>query len=136
MKIKTLLTLAAAALSLSAGLAQALTVAPYSAEALAKAQQAGEPVALHFHASWCPTCISQDKALDALKADAKANAELNMTVLQADYDKERDLKKQLKVRTQSTLIVYRGATERARSVGETGAGELKAALQAALKPAQ
>ncbi len=45
-----------------APLVQALTVSPYSAEALAAAQQAGKPVAVHFHADWCPTCKQQEKA--------------------------------------------------------------------------
>jgi thioredoxin 1 len=118
----------AAALALAASLAQALTVVPYSAAGLAAAQKAGAPVALHFHASWCPTCRAQDKAFQALKADPA----LNLTVMQADFDTEKALEKALKVNAQSTLIVYRGPTERARSTGETDPAKLKALLQGAL----
>lgn len=121
-------TIAATALYLAASMAQALTLAPYSAAALAEAQKAGQPVALHFHATWCSTCKAQDQAFNALQADPS----LKLTILQVDYDTEVDLKKQLKVRSQSTLIVYRGATERARLAGETQADKLKAALQTAL----
>ncbi|MFM9914376.1 MAG: thioredoxin family protein [Rhizobacter sp.] len=121
-------TLAATALLLAASMTQALTLAPYSAAALAEAQKAGEPVALHFHADWCTTCKAQDKALTELQADPS----LKLTVLRVDYDKEVDLKQQLKVRSQSTLIVYRGATERARLAGETQPDKLKAALKTAL----
>jgi thioredoxin 1 len=116
------------ALSTLAAAAHALTVAPYSAQALAAAQQAGEPVVLHFHATWCPTCRAQDKAFEALKSDPA----LKLTVLQADYDKEKALEKQLRVGAQSTLIVYHGAEERARGTGETDPQKLKALLARAL----
>ena len=119
---------AVAALVLSGSFAHALTVVPYSAAALAAAQKAGEPVVLHFHASWCPTCRAQDKAFEALKADPS----LKLTLMQADYDTEKPLEKQLKVNAQSTLIVYRGATERTRSTGETDPARLKTLLQSAL----
>ena len=32
-------------------------------------EKAGQPVALHFRADWCPTCRAQDKALQSLKAE-------------------------------------------------------------------
>lgn len=120
--------LAAAALALCASFAQALTVVPYSAAALAAAEKAGEPVVLHFHASWCPTCRAQDKVFETLKADPS----LKLTLMEADYDTEKPLEKQLKVNAQSTLIVYHGATERTRSTGETDPARLKALLQGAL----
>lgn len=120
--------LIASTLWFAASLAQALTIAPYSAAALEAAQKADAPVALHFHAPWCPTCKAQSKTLNDLKSDAA----LDITVLTVDYDREVELRKQLKVRSQSTLIVYRGAVERARLAGETQAEPLKAALQAAL----
>ena len=55
--------LMSAALLASATAAQALDIKPYTATALAAAQQAGKPVALHFHADWCPTCKAQAKSL-------------------------------------------------------------------------
>ena len=109
-------------------LAQALTVAPYSAQALADAQKAGQPVAVHFHASWCPTCRAQDKVFESLKADPS----LNLTLLQADYDTETALKQALHVTAQSTVIVWRGTVEKARAVGQTDAAALKTTLQSAL----
>ncbi len=125
--MKMIRLLLIAALAAAATWAQALTVAPYSEKALSAAQNAGQPVALHFHASWCPTCRAQDKAFEALKADPA----LNLTVLQADYDDERELKRALNIRTQATLIVYHGKEERTRVIGETAPDKLKAALQTA-----
>lgn len=121
-------SLFAAALSTLAPLAQALETQPYTAQALAAAQQAGQPVALHFHADWCPTCRQQTTVLNQLKADPA----LKLTVLVVDYDNEKDLRKALQVRTQSTFIIYKGATEKARIAGETAPDKIRAALQAAL----
>lgn len=109
--------------------AQALEIKPFSAAALASAQKAGQPVAVHFHAEWCPTCRKQSTVLTELKADKSLEA---VTVLVADYDAERELRKTLKVRTQSTLVVFKGATERARVAGETDSAKLAATLRSAL----
>lgn len=120
--------LAMLALLLSLGSAQALNIQPYSPAALQAAQQAGRPVALHFHADWCPTCRAQEKVFQSLKGDSS----LPLTLLVVNYDKERELKRALKVRAQSTLIVYRGSQETRRSGGETEAAVLRDALKSAL----
>ena len=118
----------AAPLLLAATLSHALTVTPYTPAALAAAQKAGEPLVLHFHASWCPTCRAQDKAFEALKSVPS----LKLTLMEVDYDAEKALEKQMKVTAQSTLIVFHGATERGRSTGETDPARLKSTLQGAL----
>jgi len=118
----------AASLLLAASLSHALTITPYSPAALAAAQQAGEPVVLHFHASWCPTCRAQDKVFDSLKSDPA----LKVALMEVDYDKEKAFEKQMKVTAQSTLIVFHGATERSRSTGETDPAKLKSTLQKAI----
>jgi thioredoxin 1 len=120
--------LLATALFAAATWAQALTLAPYTPQALADAQQAGKPVAVHFHAEWCPTCKQQEKALAQLKTEAG----LDITVLVADYDNVKDLRKAMKVRSQSTLVVFRGTEERARLGGDTAADKIRAALKTAL----
>lgn len=111
-----------------APLVHALTVSPYSAEALAAAQQAGQPVAVHFHADWCPTCKQQEKVLAQLKTESQ----LEVLVLVADYDKEKDLRRAMKVRTQSTIVVFRGSAEKARLAGDTDVDAIRSALQRAL----
>jgi len=120
--------LASAALALAASTAGALDIQPYTPQALSAAQQAGKPVALHFHADWCPTCRAQEKVFKGLKPDTS----LDLRLLVVDYDKERALKQSLRVRTQSTLIVYRGDKETARLAGETDEASLRAALKSAL----
>lgn len=111
------------------GIAHAIDIQPFDAAALAKLQAAGKPVALHFHADWCPTCVNQTRALEQLKAGGQLQG---MTVLVADYDKEKDLKRQYKVRSQSVLVVFKGATEVARSAGQTRPEQIQQALAKAL----
>ena len=125
---RTLHTLAAATLLGLAGLAQALETQPYSAAALSAAQQAGKPVAVHFHADWCGTCKQQEGALAKLKAEPG----LDLTVLVANYDQEKDLRKAMNVRMQSTFVVFKGPQEKARLAGETSPDKIRAAFKAAL----
>lgn len=105
-----------------------IVVAPmcqYSAvDRFAAHQKAGEAVVLHFHADWCPVCRAQSKVLNGWQGDAAVPG----TVLVVNYDKERDLKRQLGVRTQSTLIAYKGTAEKARLAGETDASALRTLL--------
>lgn len=117
-----------ALLAFGAIAAQALDIQPYSAAALAQAQSANKPVAVHFHAAWCPTCRAQEKVLQDLKAEAG----LDLTVLVANYDTEKDLKRRFNVRAQSTLVVLQGAKETYRVVGETAPGGIRGALKSAL----
>lgn len=112
----------------AASFAHALEVKPYSAAALAEAQKADKPVALHFRADWCPTCRAQDKVLESLKAEPG----LDLTVLAVDYDNEKDLKKQFNIRTQSTLVLLHGQKEVGRSLNDTTAAGLRTALKSAL----
>lgn len=113
---------------IAAASAHALEVAPYSPAALAQAQQSGKSYALHFHADWCPVCRAQTKVIDALKADPK----LALRVFVVNYDKEKSLRKQYGVRTQSTLIAFSGKLETGRLAGETDPETIRATLASAL----
>ena len=125
--MKIIQLLAGLALSAAARLAFALDIQPYSPETLVAKQKAGEAVALHFHADWCPTCRAQEKVFNGWKGDASVPG----TLLIVNYDKERELKRQLGVRTQSTVIVYKGNKETGRLAGETDPKALRAVLDSA-----
>jgi len=112
----------------AATLAHALEVKPFSAAALAAAEKANQPVALQFHADWCPTCRTQDKVIQGLMTEKG----LDLTILKVNYDTERDLKRRFKVNTQSTLIVLRGQKETARSVNDTTVDGIRGSLKTAL----
>lgn len=108
--------------------AQALEVVPYSEASFSAAQQSGKSSALHFYAPWCPTCRAQKNVLNELKNEGN----LNLTVFVADYDSEKALEKQLNVRIQSTFIIYKGTTEKARLAGQTSITDIRAALKEGL----
>lgn len=111
------------------GLARALDIQPYSAAALQQAQAAGKPVAVHFHADWCSTCKAQEQVFKSLQGDPQLKG---ITLLVANYDDERDLKKAMNVRAQSVVVIFKGSKETARIGGETKTEKLKAALLTAL----
>ena len=110
-------------------LARALDIQPYTANGLQQAQSAGKPVAVHFHADWCSTCKAQEKAFNGLRGDPQLKG---LTLLVANYDTERDLKKAMNVRSQSVVVVFKGSKETARIGGETQPEKIKAALVTAL----
>lgn len=119
----------ASALLVASSWAQALEVNPYTEQALQQLKQAGSAVAVFFHADWCPTCRKQAESLDVLKADPALQ---DMTVLVADYDREKDLRRDLKVRSQSIMVVYSGDIEVTRVLGQTEPEAIKSAFTKAL----
>lgn len=119
----------AASLILLAGSAHALTIKPFTDADFAAAQATGKPVAVHFTATWCPTCKAQDKSLAALAADPALK---DVTILKSDYDQSKATQKQMNVRSQSTFVVFKGKTEVARNSGATDAPEIKTLLTKAL----
>jgi thioredoxin len=124
-------------LSIAALAASAAAVAPalcatqqtFDAKAFAEAQAAGKPILVAVHASWCPTCKAQAPILGKLLADPKFK---DLVFLVVDFDAQKDVVKRFGVRTQSTLIAFNGATERARSVGDTNADSIAALMNKAL----
>lgn len=115
-------------MSLWAPFAAALEIVPFSAEALAQAQRAGAPIALHFHSKSCGTCRLQAKAFDAMRTDT----ELALTLLVVDFDEDRETSRAFRVMAPGALIVLRGSVERARLLGVVEPERLRAALRSAL----
>jgi thiol-disulfide isomerase/thioredoxin len=125
----TLLFLSLAAFLVWALPASAGMERPFDAKAFAAAQDAGKPVLVEIHAGWCPTCKAQKPILDKLSGEPKYSGVERFRV---DFDDQKDVVKQFKAQVQSTLIVYRGRNEAARSVGETDEGRIRALLDKAL----
>lgn len=55
----------------------------------------------------------------------------NVAVFRVDFDTSKDLLRQWKVAQQSTLIAFKGRTERRRSVAETQPDALRMVFEAA-----
>jgi Thiol:disulfide interchange protein len=91
-------------------------IKPYSQAEFDRLVAEGKPVLLDIHADWCPTCKQQDPIVHHLMGEA---AYKDVTTLTVDFDTEKALLKTYNVRTQSTLIVFRGSKEVGHSVGDT-----------------
>jgi thioredoxin 1 len=128
-KRTALVCLAVSSLVFLASAAHAMTIKPFSDAEFAQLQAAGKPVAVHFTATWCPTCKAQDKSLAVLATDPALK---DVTILKSDYDQSKALQKQMNVKSQSTFVVFKGKAEVARNAGATDAPEIKTLLTKAL----
>ena len=125
-------SLSAAAFSLMlicfAALASSAEV-PLDQAAFDATRAAGKPVAVVFHADWCPTCRAQAPVLKELAQSTELKP---VTLYVADFDTEKALKKSLGVTTQSTIVVFKNGREIARSTGDTQQDSLAALLRHAI----
>ncbi|PYN96328.1 MAG: thiol reductase thioredoxin [Candidatus Rokuibacteriota bacterium] len=121
-----LLTIVAA---LMPALSLAGPVAKYNKQALEQAQDAGKPIIVFVTASWCPNCRAQQPIVDTLTKDPAFSEAVLFVV---DYDSEKQALRELNVTMQSTLIAFRGKTERKRSTAVTDPEQIRALFQSAL----
>lgn len=105
------------------------TVAPFSEAAFKSAQVAGRPILVEIHADWCPTCKAQKPILDRLTSDAKFK---EFQVFRVDFDAQKAEVKKFGAQMQSTLIVFKGAKETGRSVGDTNEASIASLLDKGL----
>lgn len=96
----------------------AFTAQPFSQAAFDAALAAKKPVLLHVTAPWCPTCKAQKPILSRLSGSAKFK---DVVAFDIDFDTQKDVLRTLNVRSQSTLIAYKGGREIGRSTGDTTA---------------
>jgi thiol-disulfide isomerase/thioredoxin len=90
---------------------------------------AGKPVAVVFHADWCPTCRAQAPLLKELTQTPELKG---LTLFVANFDTEKALKKSLGVTQQSTVVVFKEGKEGGRSTGDTQQANLAALLRRAI----
>ena len=109
--------------------ALANTATPFSDAAFKAAQASGSPILVEIHADWCPTCKAQQPILDKLTSDAKFK---DLKVFRVDFDSQNAVVRQFGAQMQSTLIVYKGATEKGRSVGDTKQASIATLLDKSL----
>lgn len=123
--------LVAGALALVAPLSPswANSAVPFSAEAFKAAQAAGSPILVEIHADWCPTCKAQNPILDKLTSAAKFKG---LKIFRVDFDAQKPVVKEFGAQMQSTLIVFKGAAEQGRSVGDTKEASIAALLDKSL----
>lgn len=127
--MKIWLKRACATLALIFSIGAAAGEQPYDKAAFEKSLAEGKPVIVDFYADWCPTCKTQKPIVLELMRDAKMK---DVTLYVADFDKEKELKKALRVSQQSTFVVFKGGKEVARSTGQTRKADLAAVFAKAL----
>ncbi|GAC1581067.1 MAG: hypothetical protein NVS3B5_14980 [Sphingomicrobium sp.] len=120
-----ILAISALAMTLFATLASTAEL-PFDQARFSADQAAGKPLAVVFHAPWCPTCRAQAPLLKSLAEQPEFSP---VTVYVADFDAEKTLATSLGVTTQSTIVVFKGRQERARSTGDTDRDSLAALLR-------
>ena len=122
--IKHIISLAAVVSALMVMTTLALAGEPkaFDQEAFMKARAEGKTVAIAFHADWCAVCKKQAAVIPLVLKEDKFQKVVAFT---ADYDKEKELKEQLKVSGQSTLVVFKGEREVGREQGITAAAAIE-----------
>ena len=110
-------------------LAFAAETKTFDSGSFAAAQNAGKPILVAIHASWCPTCKAQKPILSELMAEPKFKDLIYFVV---DFDTQKDAVKYFGARMQSTLIAFKGTTETGRSVGDTERASIAALLNKTL----
>ncbi|WP_437416613.1 thioredoxin family protein [Sinorhizobium meliloti] len=115
--------------ALTAATAFAGELKPFETTAFEAAQQAGNPIVVDIWASWCPTCAAQEPIVEKLAASPDFS---EVTVFKVDFDKQKDVVQALGAQRQSTLIAFKGASETARSVGDTDPASIETLFRSAL----
>jgi thioredoxin 1 len=112
-----------------AGPALAIETKTFDPRAFAEAQKAGKPIFVAVHASWCQTCKAQTPILSELMSTPKFK---DLVYFVVDFDGQKEAVRSFGVRTQSTLIAFRGDKETGRSVGDTNRASIAALLDKTL----
>jgi thiol-disulfide isomerase/thioredoxin len=107
----------------------ALDIVPYEADKFVQARATGKTIAIQFHSGWCPVCVMQERGVRSLQQDRDL---ADVTVFQADFTKEEALRKQFNVTSFSTLVIFKGNVERARTTGDFRPEQLKPLFAKAL----
>jgi thiol-disulfide isomerase/thioredoxin len=96
---------------------------PFDAKAFQSSQAAEKAILVDVTASWCPTCRRQRPTVEQIEKERP-----DLVVYEVDFDTAKDLLKQFRVQYQSTLIVFHGTKEVARSTGETDPALIRALI--------
>ena len=93
----------------------------FDAKAFQQAQTAGKSILIDVFATWCPICRQQRPIVQEIEKQKP-----NLVVYEVDFDTAKNVLKRFRVQYQSTLIMFRVATEVGRSTGETDPTQIRA----------
>ncbi len=101
----------------------------YDAAEFAMAQGKGKTIVVDVYADWCPTCRAQAPILDELRSE-KASG--NVQFVKVNFDDEKAFLRKHRIPRQSTVLVFKGEKEVARTIAETNRTRLRSAILKAL----
>lgn len=131
--MKSLKTLVLAIVALFAVVPMAASAAvswtDYTPGAFTAAQQQGKIIVVDVHADWCPTCRAQQPILDELRKDERLT---DAVFIRVNFDDDKAFLRAHRVPRQSTIIVFDGKEEKARSIAETNRNRLRAMILGAV----
>jgi len=102
---------------------------PFDAASFAAAQKEGKSILVDIFAVWCPVCRAQNPLLTQLTREPKFK---DLVVFKVDFDTQKADVRALKANSQSTLIAYKGETEKGRTVGDTNEQSIAVLMESAL----
>ncbi len=114
---------------IAAGVAAAGEV-PFDQKTFDELRNSGKPSVIHVYATWCGTCKVQTGIVTPLLAEPEF---ASLTLLKADFDKEKILLQSLGVSDRSTFVAFKGAKEVGRSVADMNRNSIANLLRETLR---
>ena len=101
----------------------------YDAADFMMAQKKGKTIVVDVYADWCPTCRAQAPILDELRAQKQSS---DVLFVKVNYDEQKAFLRRHRIPRQSTVLVFNGMEEKARSIAQTDRKALRSAVLGAL----
>ena len=93
------------------------------------AQKKGKTIVVDVYADWCPTCRAQEPILEEIRSERQSD---DVLFVKVNFDDERAFLRANRIPRQSTVLVFKGMDEVARSIAETNRTRLRSAVLGAL----
>ena len=94
----------------------ALDKEPFEQERFDELRANGELVLVDVFADWCSTCAKQQEILAEY---VEKHPDVDLHILEVNYDEDKKIVRQLRAPRQSTLLLYAGEEQYWYSVAET-----------------
>ena len=93
------------------------------------AQKKGKTIVVDVYANWCPTCRAQAPILEELRSEHQSS---DVVFVKVNFDDEKAFLRAHRVPRQSTVLVFNGMDEVARSIAQTNRAQLRSVVLGAL----
>ncbi len=101
----------------------------YDASEFMMAQAKGKTIVVDVYADWCPTCRAQAPILEQLRVEKQSD---DVHFVKVNFDDEKAFLRAHKIPRQSTILVFQGKKEVARSIAQTNRAALRQVVLNAL----